>query len=595
MNGIDRFLPSIVLDARVMSTGAKPGDATGTQADSGTASAFGSHLDDLSRQEDTASNSPTLAGSLNHAVPAFVQQSFLRVTGTAEAAGQGTSEPETTVLDTASTIASPQASGKTPDIAIFAARSATGSGRPLATATRSMIADASQGARKVTLAGGTPTLGGFTTIADTESSPMGHHPASNAIREAHAGAVSDNAETVMISPLAVGFPLLSTITAASQVKGGGSDGAGASRDAAIAGTASVSGAIGEMLSLGQPPTIAHVSGSAGKLPLAPSLASRGKPVTQAIAGPYASLTADPNGGQGSDFAALAPVSVSIVDQQTHFAPPKEFSPVQQLAHPRGGFAPVPVAGDARGLASSGGNAPVVGESTLDNTVTQDSFDRHASHTTDPNSGQGPDSAALAPVKVSIVHQQSSLAPANGLSPAQQIGELITAGVSSNTQDASAATVQSSPAPDSSGMAGLLHSMSRVQTMQVQLDPESLGKVTVSMRIAGLRLDLRVETERPETTQLIGKERDLLAGKLQAACYSLETLVIRPAEQQASHQQIGVNAPSNGQDQSTGQANEGPSAHDRASTHDDRQRSRPVLADEPQDGAGVRLTGGDLYV
>ena len=400
--------------------------STGTQADSGTASAFGSHLDDLSKQEDTASNSPTLGGSLNHAVPAFVQQSFLRVTVTAEAAGQGTSEPETTVLDTASTIASPQASGKTPDIAIFAAWSATGSDRPLATATGSMIADASQGARKVTLAGGTPTLG--TTIAETESSPTGHHPASNAIRDAHAHAIPDNAETAMISPLVVGFPLLSSITAASQETGGGSDGSAASRDAAIAGTASVSCAIGEMLSLGQPPTFAHVSGSAGKLPLAPSLASRGKPVTQDIAEPYASLTADPNGGQGSDFAALAPVRISIVDQQTHFAPSKEFSSVQQLAHPRGGFVPVPVAGDARGLASLGGNAPVVGESTLDNTVTQDSVDRHASHTTDPNSGQGPDSAALAPVKVSIVHQQTSLAPANGLSPAQQIGELITAGV-----------------------------------------------------------------------------------------------------------------------------------------------------------------------
>ncbi len=149
------------------------------------------------------------------------------------------------MLDTASTIASPQASGKTRDIAIFAARSALGSGRPLATATGSMIAGASQGARKVTLAGGTPTLGGFTTIVDTESSPTGHTPANNTIRDAHAHAVPDNAETVMISPLAVGFPLLSTITAASQVKGGGSDGAAASRDAAIAGTASVSGAIGE--------------------------------------------------------------------------------------------------------------------------------------------------------------------------------------------------------------------------------------------------------------------------------------------------------------------------------------------------------------
>src|SRR5208282_1776665 len=141
-----------------MSTGAKPGDATGTQAGSGTASAFGSHLDDLSRQEDTVINSPALAGSLNRAVPAFVQQSFLLVTGTAKAAGQGTSEPETTVLDTRSTIASPLASGKTPDIAIFAARSATGSGRPPATATGSMVADASQGARKDTLAEGTLAL-----------------------------------------------------------------------------------------------------------------------------------------------------------------------------------------------------------------------------------------------------------------------------------------------------------------------------------------------------------------------------------------------------------------------------------------------------
>ena len=591
MNGIDRFLPSVVLDARVMSTGAKPGKSTGTQADSGTASAFGSHLDDLSKQEDTASNSPTLGGSLNHAVPAFVQQSFLRVTVTAEAAGQGTSEPETTVLDTASTIASPQASGKTPDIAIFAAWSATGSDRPLATATGSMIADASQGAREVTLAGGTPTLG--TTIAETESSPTGHHPASNAIRDAHAHAIPDNAETAMISPLVVGFPLLSSITAASQETGGGSDGSAASRDAAIAGTASVSCAIGEMLSLGQPPTFAHVSGSAGKLPLAPSLASRGKPVTQDIAEPYASLTADPNGGQGSDFAALAPVRISIVDQQTHFAPSKEFSSVQQLAHPRGGFVPVPVAGDARGLASLGGNAPVVGESTLDNTVTQDSVDRHASHTTDPNSGQGPDSAALAPVKVSIVHQQTSLAPANGLSPAQQIGELITAGVRRKMPVRQ--PFNRAPRPIALAWPVCFTPCLGSRPCKCNSIPRVWARLLSACEIAGSRLDLRVETERPETTQLIGKERDLLAGKLQAAGYSLETLVIRPAEQQASHQQISVNVPSNGQNQSTGQANEGPSAHDRASTHDDRQRSRPVLADEPQDGAGVRLTGGDPYV
>jgi hypothetical protein len=86
-----------------------------------------------------------------------------------------------------------------------------------------------------------------------------------------------------------------------------------------------------------------------------------------------------------------------------------------------------------------------------------------------------------------------------------------------------------------------------------------------------------------------------AGKLQAAGFVIETLLIQPAEPQAPHQHFGVNVPSTGHDQFTGQANGGPSAHDRPSNHDDGQRSRPIRADDAQDGAGVRYIGGDLYV
>ena len=112
----------------------------------------------------------------------------------------------------------------------------------------------------------------------------------------------------MISPLVVGFPLLSSITAASQETGGGSDGSAAlprcrhcrnserflrSRRNAVFGAATY---------------ICTRFGFRREATAGTQLASRGKPVTQDIAEPYASLTADPNGGQGSDFAALAPVS-----------------------------------------------------------------------------------------------------------------------------------------------------------------------------------------------------------------------------------------------------------------------------------------------
>jgi len=689
LNGIDRFLPAIVLDARVMSPAAKGGNAAGVQADTDAAAAFGGHLEDLSRQEGKASDSAALAGHPNRTIPAFVQQSFLLATKTVEAAGQGPSGLGTIMPDRRATIASQRASGKTPEATNAAARSAADSDRTPATATGSMIAGPSQSARKDTLARGMLAPVGDVSIADDKSPPPGQRPASNIIRDAHNRAVAGNVEVVMPSPLAPGYPLLSAFPATGQAKGDASNGPAASQDSSLAGAASVLGALGEKGSLEAPPAIPHDSHAAWTPPLAPISTSQDKPVTPYIAEPYASLTADPLGGQSPDFAAASPARISIVDQQTHFAPVKGLSPAQQLANPSAGFVPVWGARDTRGLASSGIVVSVTGESTIASAVKQASAEPRASHTADPNGGSGPEAAASAPVKIARAGQQSSSAPAKGISPAQQlanlragfvpvrgardtrglasprlatlvtgestldsaatqeiaepqtsptadpngghglkaaasapvkiaravqqsflappngllpaeqIGEWVTAGISSNMLAAGAATVQAVPAAGASGAAGSLHSISRVQTMQVQLDPESLGKVTVSMRIAGSRLDLRVETERPETMQLIGDEKDLLAGKLQAAGYSLETLIIQPVAPPSPHQQMGVNTPSNGPDQSagqsTGQANGGPSTHDHSSTHDDRQRSRPVLADETQDGAGVRLAGGDLYL
>jgi hypothetical protein len=552
VNGIDGFLgkPSIVLDARVMSTGARPGDAAGTQADSKRAAAFGGHLADLSRQGGKASDKADLGSLPNRAVPVLVQQSFLLATGTAEAAKHGASEPETEVPDARSTIASPQASSKTPNGANFAERIGIGPGGTPAAAPDPVAADASPGVRRDSRAERPLALGVNASFADGGSVPTGHRPVIDAPRDSHARSIPGDAAAFTPPPLVPGFPLLFAFPAAGQAAVDGSNGTAASADGAAA------------LEIGKP---------------------------------HAGLAADPNGDHGPDFAASAPVGVSVVNQQTHFAPPIRFSPALQIARSIRVSASAPATVDTNGLASSGEPALLAVESAPDSADAQEIVEPHASHSTDPNSGHGPEFTASASVRGLVVNQQTHTAPPNRLSPAQQIAELVANRAGPNNLDASPVTAQSSRAPDAAGMADSRLSMSRVQTMQLKLDPEILGKVTVSMRLSGTQLDIRVATERADTMQLIGKDRDLLTGKLQTAGYAIETLVIQMADPQAPQQQFGVNVPSNGQDPSTGQANGGPSAHDRPSTHDDRQRSRPLPADDAQDGAGVRLTDGDLYL
>jgi flagellar hook-length control protein FliK len=142
------------------------------------------------------------------------------------------------------------------------------------------------------------------------------------------------------------------------------------------------------------------------------------------------------------------------------------------------------------------------------------------------------------------------------------------------------------------MAKLPLSGTNVQTLQLQLDPEILGKVTVKLRLTGSRLDLRVETERAETMQLLGRDKDLLAGKLRAAGFAVENITLGTVDPQIPQQPV---AQTNGYDQTTGQTNGGPSSHDRPPPQDDRQPSHPNRADEPQDGSDIRRRTGELYL
>jgi chemotaxis protein MotD len=70
--------------------------------------------------------------------------------------------------------------------------------------------------------------------------------------------------------------------------------------------------------------------------------------------------------------------------------------------------------------------------------------------------------------------------------------------------------------------------SPVKTVNVQLEPESLGTVTLRMRLSGDTLSVRVEVAEPATLQMIQRERDRLQKSMATDSVSIDRLEIRAA-------------------------------------------------------------------
>jgi flagellar hook-length control protein FliK len=83
----------------------------------------------------------------------------------------------------------------------------------------------------------------------------------------------------------------------------------------------------------------------------------------------------------------------------------------------------------------------------------------------------------------------------------------------------------------------------VKTINVQLEPESLGAVTLRMRLSGSNLHVRVEVAEPATLDLIQRERDRLQKSMTSENVSIDRLEIRAASELTPLQGAdGANAP-----------------------------------------------------
>jgi hypothetical protein len=118
------------------------------------------------------------------------------------------------------------------------------------------------------------------------------------------------------------------------------------------------------------------------------------------------------------------------------------------------------------------------------------------------------------IPIQEIHTTNHFAPVQ-LDPIRQITNSVVQALEG--PDAAASTPASSQMADSP-----------IKTLQVKLEPENLGSVTLRMRLSGNQLSLRVDVAESSTLQMIRNEQDRLHKSLARDDVQVEKLEIRAA-------------------------------------------------------------------
>lgn len=83
---------------------------------------------------------------------------------------------------------------------------------------------------------------------------------------------------------------------------------------------------------------------------------------------------------------------------------------------------------------------------------------------------------------------------------------------------------------------------KVKLVSLQLEPESLGAVTLRMRLSGAHLSVRVDVAEPATLEMLQRERDRLQKSMATDGVAIESLDIRPAREAPTPRGDNADAP-----------------------------------------------------
>jgi chemotaxis protein MotD len=120
-----------------------------------------------------------------------------------------------------------------------------------------------------------------------------------------------------------------------------------------------------------------------------------------------------------------------------------------------------------------------------------------------------------PVKVVVRQQETHFQPVPQLTQLQKIVDHVAADMPAATAqpDAAAVNAATQDAPRAADKP--------VKILTVQLDPPSLGTVTVRVRLTGDAVDVQVSADRYDTAQMLRHERDALTERMHSAGYKFE--------------------------------------------------------------------------
>lgn len=204
----------------------------------------------------------------------------------------------------------------------------------------------------------------------------------------------------------------------------------------------------------------------------------------------------------------------------------------------------------------------------------------------------------AQINVSVLGQQTHYPPVAALSPVEQIFDRIS--VQLNSTSLALSDAAASPQAGPSNL---------VKTLDLQLEPASLGRVTLRLRLVGTQLDVQVEVGNSRALQVIADDKDLLVGKLRDQGYSVNALVVRASDPQAALGASGFSASQGGGDQPASQTssqgnpqataqgathNGGENGDGRSSANNERARPQAQHAEDVQGASGGVARNG-LYV
>jgi len=169
----------------------------------------------------------------------------------------------------------------------------------------------------------------------------------------------------------------------------------------------------------------------------------------------------------------------------------------------------------------------------------------------------------------------------------QLGDVIAAAAGDlNPQAGASASAATTTSASSTGP---------VKELEVQLNPASLGALSIEMRLSDGNLNITIKAAKSDTLKLIENERGSISDKLKSLNFSVETLTVKASDTVASN---GVSGDaSNSGTADYGEAQQGQSGQ----TADGSRNGR-----SPQDGANERETqrqnsvvlgehGGDNYL